>query len=268
MSETIWKLVPGCKNFTSRDRGGQPDPVIRLGATSVRCVVIHYTAAGLRSTLNTFLNPTSQVSAHLVIDRLGVCYELLEPKFIAWHAGMASWNGITAVNTISYGIELEAENEAGSSPLKFTFTDAQYRSLHRVLWGGKVFKSGTIEEIPGLVKTLHLKVDGTIGVLDSAILGHQHVSPGRKVDPGPYFDWRRIEKTGNPPEPIVASKPAVIPVVSSLIGSPGVISTPSVVVSNLVTKPTIVNQQEPLTWLQKLRKGLRGLGYSTIGSTC
>ena len=26
----------------------------------------------------------------------------------------------------------------------------------------------------------------------SAIVGHQEISPGRKQDPGPYFDWPRL----------------------------------------------------------------------------
>jgi AmpD protein len=24
------------------------------------------------------------------------------------------------------------------------------------------------------------------------ITGHEHIAPGRKTDPGPYFDWKRI----------------------------------------------------------------------------
>jgi AmpD protein len=25
-----------------------------------------------------------------------------------------------------------------------------------------------------------------------AITGHEHIAPGRKTDPGPYFDWARL----------------------------------------------------------------------------
>ena len=30
------------------------------------------------------------------------------------------------------------------------------------------------------------------GLSPEAIVGHQEVAPGRKTDPGPAFDWRRV----------------------------------------------------------------------------
>ncbi|MGB0508165.1 MAG: N-acetylmuramoyl-L-alanine amidase, partial [Pikeienuella sp.] len=34
------------------------------------------------------------------------------------------------------------------------------------------------------------------GIDAENVLGHEHVAPGRKVDPGPKFDWARLVRLG------------------------------------------------------------------------
>jgi N-acetyl-anhydromuramyl-L-alanine amidase AmpD len=172
------------------ERFGCPNglPVSR---DSVDCVVIHYTAGSLDSTLNWFFNPASKVSSHLVIGRDGDVYELFKPDCIAWHAGVSSWRGRSSVNKFSYGIELVATAEDG-----FTFTDEQYEAIRVALWGGKVL-SGNGKSYDRLgVATEYGLSDISAGTSDAEILGHEHVAPGRKVDPGPNFEWSRISKAG------------------------------------------------------------------------
>jgi AmpD protein len=31
----------------------------------------------------------------------------------------------------------------------------------------------------------------------SDVRGHQHIAPGRKTDPGPFFDWQRYQREFN-----------------------------------------------------------------------
>jgi len=102
-----------------------------------------------------------RVSAHFLIRRNGELIQFVPCHKRAWHAGVSSWNGRERCNDFSIGIELEGSDE-------LPFEDAQYRRLSDLIESLK--KSYLIE----------------------AIVGHSDVSPGRKTDPGPCFDWRRL----------------------------------------------------------------------------
>lgn len=102
-----------------------------------------------------------KVSAHFLIRRDGRLIQFVPCAQRAWHAGASSWRGCERCNDFSIGIELEGTDEA-------PFTDAQYDTL-----------------LPLLHKLKH-----TYPIQD--IVGHSDIAPGRKTDPGPYFDWSRL----------------------------------------------------------------------------
>ena len=52
-------------------------------------------------------NKSSNVSAHYLITRKGVIFNLLCPKYKAWHAGKSKWKNDENINNYSIGIELE-----------------------------------------------------------------------------------------------------------------------------------------------------------------
>jgi N-acetylmuramoyl-L-alanine amidase len=142
----------------------------------VEFVVIHYTALSLAETLNHLSNPSSNVSSHLVIDRDGSVFELVDclnnaPKR-AWHAGRSHLTilgqYIEEFNDRSIGIELVNLN--GNV---LPFSDAQYKALIDVL--------------------NHLK--GAFPNLNNpnCIVGHEEIAGFRgKCDPGLLFDWNRV----------------------------------------------------------------------------
>jgi AmpD protein len=102
-----------------------------------------------------------EVSAHFVLRRDGTWLQFVSCDERAWHAGRSSWRGVEQCNDCSIGIELEGlEGES--------FDDAQYRALRPLL------------------KELARRYP----VRD--IVGHEHVAPARKHDPGPGFDWVRL----------------------------------------------------------------------------
>lgn len=102
-----------------------------------------------------------RVSAHFLIGRSGELFQFVSCHKRAWHAGVSSWNGRQRCNDFSIGIELEGCDD-------LPFEDAQYSRL------------------AGLVALLrsHFSI--------ATIAGHSDVSPGRKTDPGPFFDWQRL----------------------------------------------------------------------------
>ena len=104
-----------------------------------------------------------RVSSHLLIDRAGAVTQFVPFDMQAWHAGESSFRGRGRCNEFSIGIELEGSDFEA-------FTDAQYDALTQV--------------------TLAL-ARAYPGLNPDRIAGHSDIAPGRKTDPGPFFDWRR-----------------------------------------------------------------------------
>ena len=104
-----------------------------------------------------------QVSAHFYLRRTGVLWQFVSVDDRAWHAGRSRFRGRDNCNDYSVGIELEGL-EGGR------FTARQYDRLAR------------------LIEALRQRYPIT------DIAGHEHVAPGRKRDPGPGFDWPRLQR--------------------------------------------------------------------------
>jgi N-acetylmuramoyl-L-alanine amidase len=131
-------------------------------------IVLHYTAmADTGAVIRHLCNKASQVSAHYVIDPLGDVTEMVPEALRAWHAGAASWGGEGDVNSRSIGIELVND---GLQP----FSNPQMIALE------------------GLLVALMARWD----IAPSGVLAHSDVAPGRKIDPGARFDWRRLARQG------------------------------------------------------------------------
>lgn len=105
-----------------------------------------------------------RVSAHLCIFRDGRARQYVPFDRRAWHAGLSEWRGRARCNDFSIGIELEGSDTR-------PFTDAQYTALADII-------RALLAAYPSLSR--------------DAIAGHSDIAPGRKTDPGPHFDWRRL----------------------------------------------------------------------------
>lgn len=106
-----------------------------------------------------------RVSSHFFIARTGETVQFVSCDNAAYHAGVSSFRGREKCNGFSIGIELEG---CDFEP----FTDAQYQSLNALL-------RALAAQYP-----------------IEAVTGHQHIAPGRKSDPGHFFDWRRANTRG------------------------------------------------------------------------
>ncbi len=102
-----------------------------------------------------------KVSSHLLVDRLGAVTQFVDLNKRAWHAGESVWEGRNGCNDFSIGIELEGSD---SQP----YEREQYLSL-----------VGLLRSIFGLYPRVSI----------DSVVGHCDVSPDRKTDPGPFFDW-------------------------------------------------------------------------------
>jgi N-acetyl-anhydromuramoyl-L-alanine amidase len=101
-----------------------------------------------------------RVSAHFFVRRDGTVLQFVSCNARAWHAGVSTWQGRSACNNFSIGVEMEGLE--GS-----TFEPAQYDALARVM--------------RALRRAYPLQ----------SVCGHEHIAPGRKGDPGAAFAWQQ-----------------------------------------------------------------------------
>jgi predicted outer membrane repeat protein len=123
------------------------------------------------------------LSSHYMIGRDGTLVQLVKERDIAFHAGesrMPEGDLRSAVNDFSIGVELIAADAGSGTDVEAdpagAYTDAQYEALR------------------ALLRTLH----DTHSI--KKVVGHNEIAPGRKMDPGPLFDWGRIRNADMSPK--------------------------------------------------------------------
>jgi N-acetyl-anhydromuramoyl-L-alanine amidase len=107
-----------------------------------------------------------RVSSHLLIQRDGRVTQFVKFTERAWHAGLSSFQGRAACNDFSIGIELEGTDTLAYEAL-------QYHVLARTV-------AALCAAYPRLSP--------------DRLAAHSDISPGRKTDPGPAFDWPRARR--------------------------------------------------------------------------
>ncbi len=150
----------------------------------VQYLIIHFTAEDFPRSLKVLTQ--GPVSSHyLVTEREGdtpaKVYQLVDENRRAYHAGVSSWKGATALNASSIGIEIvNLGGRRGPNGLRFPDFDPE--QIDRV-----------VELVKDIVVRHQIKPD--------RILGHSDIAPTRKNDPGPKFPWKRLADAGLIPWP-------------------------------------------------------------------
>ena len=147
----------------------------------VQYLIIHFTTVDLPRSLKILTE--GPVSSHyLVSERQGdtpaKIYQLVDENRRAFHAGLSSWKGATALNASSIGIEivnLGGRRNASTGALSFQEFDPE--QIDRV-----------VELVKDIVARHQIKPD--------RVLGHSDIAPTRKNDPGPKFPWKRLADAG------------------------------------------------------------------------
>ena len=157
----------------------RPSPNVseRRGGARPDIVVLHYTAMDSAARACDWLcNPQAQVSAHYLIGRNGQITKMVKESARAWHAGAGRWGAVEDVNSRSIGIEI---SNTGRAPFPAAQMDA--------------------------VETLLAGVLQRWAIPAHRVIGHSCMAPGRKIDPGPKFDWQRLARQNLAVWPIAAA---------------------------------------------------------------
>lgn len=162
---------------------GGPRIVDRPGAVAqdsrVQFIVLHYTEGDFDEAYSTLTQ--GNVSSHYLVDREPpTIFRLVPEERRAWHAGLSSWQGHTALNAASIGIEIVNRGYLADKTGPYApYPDAQ---IDRV-----------IELVRDIARRHAVRPD--------RIIGHSDIAPSRKVDPGPMFPWARLAAEGLIPWP-------------------------------------------------------------------
>ncbi len=131
-------------------------------------IVLHYTAMrDAQSALERLCAPEHEVSAHYLISETGQIWQMVDEAQRAWHAGAGQWGAVQDVNSRSVGIELA---NRGDHP----FPAPQMQALEILM--------------RGIMQRWQIRPE--------RVIGHSDMAPGRKIDPGPRFDWLRLARQG------------------------------------------------------------------------
>jgi N-acetylmuramoyl-L-alanine amidase len=148
-------------NYSERRDGGRPE-----------LLILHYTGMpDENAALEWLCNPASEVSSHYLIFEDGQVAQLVPEGRRAWHAGVASWQGYSDINSFSIGIEIANPGHGGGLP---PFPPPQVTS----------------------VLALARDIVTRWSIRPDRVLAHSDVAPGRKQDPGERFPWARLHAAG------------------------------------------------------------------------
>lgn len=181
MSEPDWRIdaqgvLSAARQIESPNRDERPagEQIVLLVVHAISLPPDRFGGPGVQQLFTNTLDPAEhpyyaeiahlRVSSHFFIRRDGELIQFVPCLQRAWHAGASNWNGRERCNDFSVGIELEG---CDTEP----FEAVQYDVLQK------------------LVKALRAAYPV------EAVVGHSDIAPGRKTDPGPCFDWKRLQIT-------------------------------------------------------------------------
>lgn len=160
-------------NFDEREQCDEPEVII------IHCISLPPGEYGQGAIHRFFQNKLSvdehpyyesmahlTVSSHFLIERTGKLVQFVDSNKRAWHAGESVCLSKPKVNDFSIGIELEGLDTDPEG-----FTEHQYLALNELI--------SALRTAYPAIKADHL-------------FAHSDIAPGRKPDPGPFFDWSQV----------------------------------------------------------------------------
>lgn len=178
------------KNHGGNLTGGKP-----------KYLIIHYTAGGTADgAVSTFTKTTPpRTSAHFVVDHDGSITQLIPCNKVGWHAGKSRWKTHDGINDHSVGIEIVNWGKllrTGAGWKSWTNRSVaddrviveEHKHSPGTDYGWELFDPAQIEATIGIARAIVEHYD----LEPWDVVGHDDISPKRKIDPGPAFDMDRF----------------------------------------------------------------------------
>jgi N-acetyl-anhydromuramyl-L-alanine amidase AmpD len=171
---------PCCHIFDpSNENKVEPDDLIKNRET-ITDIIMHHTGCDLGQTLKIFSNGQNPfVNAHYIVTETGDIIQMVDPKYVARHAGISKFRGKEFYNLFSIGIEMvNAGFEINGASKNVNMTEIAKLTE---------YPKKQTESVFNLIKFLC----GEYGIKDN-IFAHGDVAPTRKWDPTSTFPWNEL----------------------------------------------------------------------------
>jgi N-acetylmuramoyl-L-alanine amidase len=172
----------------------------------IKFLVMHYTGEDYQGSLQKLVHKNS-VSSHYLLpeshdktyldDELKVL-KLVDENERAWHAGSSYWQGRTAVNDQSIGIDIVNVPKCEHLPQEQTELAKEQPSLNKKLVSNQMcfFPDYDPKQIELLIQLSREILKKNPDISPTHIIGHSDIAPQRKSDPGPRFPWYQLYQSG------------------------------------------------------------------------
>ena len=168
-------LFDDITHYNSENCNNRPNNTI-IDTIIIHCISLPVGSYGNQNIIDLFMNNLDinqdpsfeslkdvKVSSHLLIKRDGEIIQFVPFNKCAWHAGESAYKGRKNCNEFSVGIEIQGKVDE-------EYTKEQYENL---------------KEIVDALKNSYQLDD---------VVAHSEISPGRKNDPGPLFNWSELDE--------------------------------------------------------------------------
>ncbi|MEO0618221.1 MAG: N-acetylmuramoyl-L-alanine amidase [Pseudomonadota bacterium] len=161
----VTRFVP-TENYTARRPETEPPRQPEM-------LILHYTAmASAARAVYWLTTPESGVSCHYLVTESGAVIQMVHEAHRAWHAGVSYWQGERDINSASIGIEIANPGPDGALAAEFPHSQME------------------------AVRDLAADICQRNAIPRHRVLAHSDIAPGRKLDPGPLFDWEWLAGEG------------------------------------------------------------------------
>lgn len=171
-------------------------------------LVLHWTAAPYKTVAENLArikrwaaNASDKSSTHFSIQRDGTIYQLVPTTRAAWHAGKSEWTRAdgkhypprkteTSINRYSLGIDFDLVGPVTRYP------DGRWVDCYGGTYSGpqpeysdqtrKWYEPVQLSQLQSC-RMLIDALTARFGIALHDVVGHVDVSPGRKIDPGPFI---------------------------------------------------------------------------------
>lgn len=174
------------------------DEAARYQNSRINHLVIHFTSEHFERSAELLTGRAeSRVSVHYLVPEPGDAtypystlriFRLVPEHRRAWHAGRSYWHGTTSLNDSSIGIEIVNRSACVVDDPGDELAEPEDQHC--------TFLPFPDEQIELVIRLARDILERNPDIDPENVIGHGEIAATRRVDPGPWFPWKRLYDNG------------------------------------------------------------------------